>query len=236
MVSKTRMLALVKDLQFREVAAGLDENPALLGFRDDRGRNWLHLCCGVNPKARRRQPSAAVKTADALLVAGLDLDRDAFREGAWKATPLWYAIARGENRTLARFLLEQGADPEHCLWAAAYRNDVSTIRLLASYGAEIDPVAEEATPFLFAVQWSRFEAAKALLELGADVDFRNAAGATALHAMLKKRSDPRHFRMLIQHGARGDIPNPEGVTAADIMARKRAPAFRKLAETLRQGG
>lgn len=55
---------------------------------------------------------------------------------------------------------------------------------------------------------------------------------TALHCMLKKGSDPRRFRMLIQDGARRDIPDAEGATAAEIMARKRSPAFRKPAVQL----
>jgi hypothetical protein len=55
---------------------------------------------------------------------------------------------------------------------------------------------------------------------------------TALHYMLKKGSDARHFRMLIQHGARGDISNADGETAAEIMARKRDPAFRRMAAQL----
>ena len=235
MVSKTRMLALIKDLRWKEVEAGLAEKPELLAFRDQKGRNWLHLCCGVNPKSRKLKPADGVKTARVLLDAGLDLDLEAFREGEWKATPLWYAIARGENLPLAKFLLELGADPDHCLWAAAFREDAAVVKLLVAHGAEIDAVAEGHTPFLGAVQWSRFRGAKALLELGANVDYQDGSGMTALHYMLKKGSDPRHFQMLMQHGARGDIPNADGATAAEIMGRKRAPVFRKMAAQLAVG-
>jgi hypothetical protein len=52
---------------------------------------------------------------------------------------------------------------------------------------------------------------------------------TALHYMLAKDSDLKHFRMIARHGARGDIPNGKGVTATEIMSRKRAPAFRAMA-------
>ena len=66
---------------------------------------------------------------------------------------------------------------------------------------------EEETPFLHLVKTSHFRAARALLELGADVDFRDPRGMTALHYMLKKRSDERHFRMVLRDGARarGDL-------------------------------
>ena len=232
MISKTRMLERVKGWRSKQVADGLADNPDLLSVRDPKGRNWLHVCCGVNPKARKLRPADGVKTARVLLDAGLDLDHEAFREGPWKATPLWYATSRGQNLHLARFLLGLGADPNHCLWSAGFRDDVAAIQLLAAHGAEIDPVAEGHTPFLAAVQWSRFRAARALLDLGANPDFRDAGGMTALHYMLKKGSDERHFRMLIGHGARGDIPNAQGATAAEILARKRAPSLRKLAARL----
>lgn len=232
MISKTRLIALVTGLRWKETRDALAEAPDLTAFRDERGRNLLHLCCGVNPKTRRLRPADAIKTAEVLLAAGLDIDDEAFSEGDWKATPLWYAVSRGRNQALARFLLERGASPEHCLWAAAFNEDVAAIRLLVAHGASLDRVAEGETPFLGAVKWSHFRAAQALAELGADVDYRDAHGMTALHYMLKKGSDERHFRMLLAHGSRGDVPDAKGVTAAAIMARKRSPGFRRMAAAL----
>lgn len=232
MASRTRLLQLVRAFQWSEVEGCLEASPELLQFRDEKGRSWLHLCCGVNPRARGLRPTSAVRTADVLLDAGLGVNEAAFREGNWKATPLWYAVARGENLPLARHLLERGSDPNHCLWAAAYNDDVAAIRLLMASGAEIDPVAEDETPFLHAVKTGHFRAAGALLELGADVDFQDGRGMTALHYMLRKGSDERHFRMVVGHGARGDLPDREGTTALESMRRKRAPAFRRLAEQL----
>jgi hypothetical protein len=235
MASKTRLNRLVRQLDWKQVERALAESPGLLQVRDERRRNWLHLCCSVDPRTRKRGPADSVRTADVLLAAGLDLNREAFREGGWKATPLWYAVARGRNLTLARHLLELGADPDHCLWAAAFRDDVAAIRLLVGAGAEIDAVAEDETPFLGAVKTSHFRAAKLLLDLGADADFQDRHGMTALHYMLRKGSDEKHVRMVVSHGARGDLPDPQGATAAQIMKRKRSPGFRKLAEQLATG-
>jgi ankyrin repeat protein len=232
MASKTRMRRLVRDFQWSDVRASLDEKPALLEVRDEKGRSWLHVCCSVNPKLRGVRPSDGVRTADVLLGAGLDLDEAAFREGDWKATPLWYAVARGQNLTLARHLLERGSDPNHCLWAAAYRDDVAAIRMLVGAGADVDPVTEDETPFLHAVKTSHFRAAEVLLELGANVDFQDSREMTALHYMLRKGCDERHFRMVVGQGARGDLPDREGTTALQAMLRKRAPALRKLAAAL----
>ncbi|MGC1398126.1 hypothetical protein, partial [Candidatus Binatus sp.] len=101
MISKTRLSELVKEFRSNEVDDALAERPDLLSVRDERGRNWLHLCCGVNPKRAKLRPEDSVKTAEVLLRRGLDLNMEAFTEGAWKATPLWFAIARGENLMLA---------------------------------------------------------------------------------------------------------------------------------------
>jgi ankyrin repeat protein len=224
------MLRLVKDLQWKDVEPGLAERPELLAVRDKRGRNWLHLCCGVDITKRGREAARdSIKLAELLLKHGISINGAAFTEGDWKATPLWYAIAFGRNLELAGFLLRRGSDPNHCLFAAAYNNDAAAIRLLAKNGARIDPETEGATPFMFAVQWSRFEGARELLKLGADVNYQDAKGVTALHYMLKKGSDKKHIRMVLDYGARGDIENKDGVTAASIMMKKRDPEYRSLA-------
>jgi len=232
-ISKTRLLALVKGFERKAVERGLNEDPKLLAHRDPRGRNWLHVCCGVDVHGRpKRLAAASIELAALLLDRGLGLDTPAFTEGEWQATPLWYAVGRGRNLALAEFLLKRGANPNHCLWAAVYGNDLAAIQLLIRHGADVDPVHDDETPFLNAVKWSRFQAAEALLDLGASVDAQDRRGKTALHYMLAKNSDPKHFRMIVRHGARGDIPNAKGVTAAEIMSRKRDPAFRAMAGRL----
>lgn len=233
MVSKTRMTALVKDFRWKDVDAALAENPDLLSVRDERGRNWLHLCCSVNLKGANRKAADSVKTAEVLLRRGLDINHEAFTEGAWKATPLWYAIARGENLALAEYLLNHGSTPNYCLWAASFNNDLDAIRLLIRHGANVEDAFEDETPFLSAIKTSHFRSGEELLKLGADVNYQDSKGMTALHYMLKKDSDKKHFPMLIAHGARGDIRNNDGVTAAEIMRKKKDPQFRKMADQLR---
>lgn len=232
MASGSSLLAAVRDANASVVAALLRESPGLLAWRDERGRNLLHVCCGVNAGGRGIPERRTVRTADVLLAAGLDLNAEAFREGSWRATPLWYAVARGRNRTLAKHLLARGADPNHCLWAAGFNDDVAAIRMLIAHGADVDPVAEDETPFLAAVKTSHFASARVLLEHGADPDFRDSRGMTALHYMLKKGSAPEHLALLARHGARGDIPNAEGKTAAMLLARKRDPNLRRVAAEL----
>ena len=115
MVSRTRMIELVRSHDGEAVERGVAENSALLDYRDERGRNWLHLCCMAVPK---KSSGPSLRTA-AILLRHYDLNGPAFVEGNWKATPLWHAIAFGRNLPLADFLISRGSDPNHCLFAAA---------------------------------------------------------------------------------------------------------------------
>jgi uncharacterized protein len=232
MVSKTRMVELVKAHNASAVAAGLDENANLLTWRDERGRNWLHLCCARNVEGDAARAEASVRTADALISRGFGIEDAAFSEGAWRATPLWFSVAWGRNTRLAEHLLKLGAIPACSMHAAAFNSDLKAMRLLVAYGHAVDEYSEGDTPFLFMIKWSRFSTAAALLDLGADVNAKDEKGQTALHLMLKKGSDKAHFEMLLRRGARGDIPGPDGQTAIEILRRKRDPDFRRMAEEL----
>ncbi len=229
-ISKTGLLALIKDLDWRAIKPALQENPDLLGFRGKKGENLLHVCCGIDIDKSGLSATDSVKTADVLIDASLDVNEEAFSEGDWKATPLYYAISRGRNMTLAKHLLRRGASPEHCLWAAAFKDDVAAIRLLVQAGATVDALAHGETPFLFAVKWSRFKAAEALIEAGTDVNFRDKTGKTALHYVLKKRSDAKYVGLLLEHSARLDVADHEGVTAESMLSRMRDPEYQKLAK------
>ena len=88
MVSKTSLRETVRGHRWEQLRAELAARPDLLGVRDERGRNWLHLCCGAPGEAE-----ACIRTADLLLELGLGLEDAAFTEGEWKATPLWFAIS-----------------------------------------------------------------------------------------------------------------------------------------------
>lgn len=230
--SKTRLTACVKALDTDAVVAGLKARPDLLHHADERGRNWLHLCASIDAGKRGGDPAAAIPLAAALLESGIDVNAAAFTEGTWRATPLWYAVARGNNIDLARYLLSAGSTPEHCLWAAAYNEDVDMIALLVDAGAHLEAVAEQETPLLHAVKYSRFRGAEALLKAGADPDYRDVRGMTALHYMLRKNSDIRHFHTFAAHGARGDIADRDGRTASAMLSRKRDPAFHAVAARL----
>jgi len=228
MVSKTSMLPLVRAFDWKAVDAGLRDNKQLVKYRDERGRNWLHVCCATSLAGRDSKSS--IRTADVLMAHGIDFHDHAFTEGRWRATPVWYCVAFGRNLRLAEHLMKLGASPQYSLYAAAYNRDTDAIRLLVRYGADIEePSGPGETPFLGAIGWSHFEAAAAMLAYGANVNAQNDRGMTAAHVMLKKGSDYEPFEILARYGARFDLPDKDGVTAAAIMSRKRDQRFRGLA-------
>jgi hypothetical protein len=177
-MSRARLFRSIKALDLEAVAAVLAAEPALARGADDRRRNPLHFLCSLPGGAKTAARSIAL--ARHLLGAGIGIDAPAFVEGAFRATPLWYAISRGRNLPLARFLLQAGSTSEYCLWAAGFADDVG------------------------------FAAFERLLHHGANVNFQNSKGLTALHLVLKKDSAPRHVEMLMRHGADPALRSRDG--------------------------
>jgi ankyrin repeat protein len=232
-VSRARLFRSLKALDVDAAAALLAAEPALLRAVDDRKRTPLHFLCSLPPAATAA--GRATRLARRLLEAGADIDAPAFTEGTWHATPLWYAVSRGENIAMARFLLQRGAKPEHCLWAAAFRDNVAAIDLLVEHGATIDPVAEDETPFLSAVKTSHFAAAQRLLHHGANVNFQDSKGLTALHYALRKDSPPKHVEMLMRHGADPSLRARDGKSPLDLVSRRRDKTYLDLLTRPRGG-
>jgi Ankyrin repeat len=117
--SRTALFEAARRWDVAAVKAMLEAAPALASATDPRGRMALHLACAVTPGSKGLREPDGIKTATALLAAGADLeaavpmDED---EGDFRATPLWYALSRGRNLPLARFLLKRGADASYSLW------------------------------------------------------------------------------------------------------------------------
>ena len=211
-MSKAALFRSIKALDVEAVASLLEAHPTLIRATDDRRRNPLHFLCSLpaDPKTAGRSLTLARR----LLDAGLDASAPAFVEGAFQATPLWYAISRGRNLALARFLLKHG-----------FADNGEAIDLLVRSGASLDPVAEDETPFLGAIKWSRFVGAERLLRHGANVNFQNSKGLTALHLVLKKNSDRKHVEMLLRHGADPTIKGRDGKSPLDLVRNRRDKTY-----------
>jgi len=224
-VSKARIFEAAKTLDLEATRALLEAKPSLLTATDRQGRTLLHLACSADCASLGVPEAQSARLVNFLLDRGLDID---FPIGRDKVTPLFAAVARGRNPTLVKLLLKRGAKvrsaPGGGLFAAGWWDDVENMELLIRAGAQIDIVVG-ITPFLAAWCWRKFKAAKVLALSGANVNYQDAKGKTALHHGVEKEFDPTLLTWLVEHGASPDIEDRDGVTARLRASRKRDKKF-----------
>lgn len=222
-VSKSRIIECTKALDLVSLKALLDAKPALLNVTDRDGRNLLHLACSAPPV--KASAATAARIVNLLLDRGLAIDTPVGRDAC---TPLLFAVARARSATLVKLLLKRGARVESApgggLYAAGWWEDTHILELLLDAGAAIDVAAGD-TPFLACWCWRKFKAAKYLAQRGANVNFQDAKGRTALHHGVEKEFEPALLRWLVKHGASPDIPDRDGVSARLKASRKRDKRF-----------
>jgi ankyrin repeat protein len=213
-MSKAGIFDAVKRLDIEATRQLLDAKPALADARDRSDRNLLHVACSSNDPT-------ALRMVTFLLDRGLDIEAVSGRD---RCTPLFFAVARSRNPKLVKLLLDRGASvsnaPGGALFAAAWYDDVKNLDLLLKAGAKIDVVVG-ITPFLAAWCWKKFAAARFLATHGANVNFQDKKGRTALQLGIEKEFDPAQLRWLVQHGASPDIADNTGGTARVKASRKR---------------
>jgi ankyrin repeat protein len=168
----------------------------------------------------------ALASASVLIAAGADID-DAAPDG----TSVLVTAAHSGHGTLARFLVEAGADPNHdaagysALHAAVVRGDGALVNVLVAHGSDINarvtrgtPVTRGgrdfvlphnlvgATPFLLASKFLELDVVRVLVDRGADSDISLADGTTPLMVAAGLLSEPGLF------DRRGRITVPRPVT------------------------
>jgi ankyrin repeat protein len=192
---------------------------------DRQGRNLLHLACSASCTKLNVSDTAQARFVDDLLRRGFEIDLPVGRDAC---TALFFAVARARNPKLVKLLIRRGANVESApgggLFAAGWWNDVANLNLLIRAGARIDSVAG-VTPFLASWCWKKFEAAKFLALKGANVNYQDAKGKTALHHGVEKEFAPALLKWLVQHGASPDIKDRDGVSARLKASRKRDKRF-----------
>jgi ankyrin repeat protein len=213
------------------VRRALKAKPAWANAAEANGMQALHHCAKINLKKSGLTAAASIATAKALLDAGAEVSavRIIMDDGEeFLATPLWYAVAWGQNPKLARYLLEQGSDPNHCLFASTWAQDLELTKLLLEHGADVDPVAFGDTPLLGILKVQRLAAAPLLLEYGADINYRDPQGFTALHHAVKKKFTLKQTAELLRLGVDPRVKNGEGETPSAMAARLGQPGLAKL--------
>lgn len=189
--SRTSLFAAAGNWDEPSVAAALAAAPELVSAKDPRGRTALHVACTVKPgsSAQLAEPHG-IKTVSCLLGAGAELegavpmDED---EGDFRATPLWYAVARGENVPLVSFLLQQGAIASYSLWAVVWRDDDAMCRELLKTRPALDLKAHGETALFYAARLKRIKTLDLLIQAGADPSIADLQGRDAVDIARARR-------------------------------------------------
>jgi ankyrin repeat protein len=188
--SKTAMFDAAKAWDLGEVQALVKASPQLAHATDARGRTALHLACAVKPGSRMLGEPHGIKTVTALLEAGsglevaVPMDAD---EGDFRATPLWYAVARGENLPLVLSLLKRGADASSSLWAAVWRDDDVLCRHLLKSQPRLNLRAHGETPIFYAARLRRLKTLGLLIEAAANPAIADRQGRDAVEIAQARR-------------------------------------------------
>jgi uncharacterized protein len=188
--SKTSLFAAAKSWDQVSVAAILAKAPELVDASDPQGRTALHLACAVKPRSSTQLAEAhGLGTVEILLGAGADLEGEVPMEdeGDFRATPLWYAVARGENLPLAAFLVKRGANASYSLWAAVWRDDDEMCRALLEAKPELDLRAHGETPVFYAARLKRIRTLALLIEAGANPSIPDFKGRDAVDIARARR-------------------------------------------------
>jgi uncharacterized protein len=188
--SRTALFDAAKAWAHAEVRVLLKASPQLAHATDPKGHSALHLACAVKPGGRTLGEPHGIKTVTALLDAGLGLENEVQmdeKEGDFRATPLWYAVARGENLPLVRFLLKRRADASFSLWAAVWRDDDVLCRHLLKSKPKLNLTAHGETPIFYAARLRRLKSLGLLIDAGADPTIRDDQGRDAIDIAQARR-------------------------------------------------
>lgn len=98
------------------------------------------------------------------------------------------------------------------LHVAAHEGHRTLVSVLAAAGADLESQREGLTPLLLAVSQNQFDAASALLEVGADANFAGAHGVPPLSAAAFV-GDAKLVDLFLTHGAKLNATNPQAGTA-----------------------
>jgi uncharacterized protein len=214
-----------RDGQFFEAVKGgdldetrrlLDEDPGLFNLRSAQGHSPLMLAVYYNK----------IEMVDLLLSYEPELD-------------IFEAAAVGRMERVGE-LLDQ--DPERAntyapdgfqpLGLACFFGHASVVRVLLERGAAVDSPSQNAqhvSPLNSAAAGRHVEAARLLLEGGADPNIRQAGSHTPLHSAAQN-GDMEMARLLVKHGADANLENDAGQTPEEMAA---GMEHQDLAEFLR---
>lgn len=214
-----KFIQAIKDLDVSRVKEFLRTDRNWINWREENGKNALHYLCGIDVSKDPLKAEPGLQILTMLLKDGMDIDavhRIVDNGCIFPATPLWYAYTRGRNTRVFTHLLKKGAKPDNCMFAIAWYDDIESAKLFKKYGAAIDDGISGNTPFLSAFNWKRFNITQWFLEQGANVNFGDPLGNTALYYAVKRKYIIEHIQLLLNHGANYNQKNKAGISPIEL--------------------
>ena len=210
-----KFIQAVKDLNLTSIKELLQKDSKWINWSEDDGKNALHYLCALDISKDQQKAETSLQILKLLLKNGMNINsihKIADNCDGFPATPLWYAYTRGRNEKMVTYLLENGADPNNCMFAIAWFNDVKAADLFKKHGAEIEDANGRNTPFLGAFNWKKFDMAEWFLKNGANVNAVDNDGNTALFYAVKRKYKIEYIELLLQFGADFNNENKEGIS------------------------
>ncbi|MEM9318851.1 MAG: ankyrin repeat domain-containing protein [Pseudomonadota bacterium] len=192
------------------VRAAIAEDAAVATRKAGFGPPLIHLCRSKMIHHVPDREAAMLAIADLLLAHGADVNAGvpAYVDSDYNLPPLYYALGHAGNVVLARWLLQNGANPNdnESLYHATELGHRDGLKLLLEFGAE--PNGTNA--LLRAMDFHDHEAVELLLAHGAQADDYNDAHIAgeapwvvpALFHAARRMVDARMVKLLIDAGAR----------------------------------
>src|SRR5690606_22537749 len=112
------------------------------------------------------------------------------------------------------------------LFALVYADDLPSAKLVRRHQAQLDEVFDGETPLIYAMRHRRAKFAEWLLREGADANFKDRRGFTALHHAVRRRLPDSTLRALLKHGADTEAVSREGVSVGKLATRAQRALLR----------
>ena len=229
-----KFIRAIKNTDLSVIENIIKKEPKWIQWSENNGKNALHYLCGLDLSKDPTKIKSSLQILKLLIKKGININSvHKFEDNSeiFPATPLWYAYTRGRNETLFTWLLANGADPSHCMFAIAWYDDIKSAALFKKYGALLDEKAGDCTPFLAAFMWKRFNMAEWLLKNGANVNFQDAKGNTALFYAVKRKYKVGQVELLLKCGADFNRNNNDGLSPKKLAESNRKKEILSLFAT-----
>jgi hypothetical protein len=227
-----KFIQAILNLEYDTVKYFITTSPKWIQWSAKNGKNALHFLGGIDVSRSIKKQNLSLRIAQLLLNNGADINsihKIPEKEGFFPATPVWYAYTRGRNEKLYTYFLKNGANPNYCMFAIAWNDDVKAANLFRKYGAEIS-----ASHFLGAYYWKKYRMAEWFLKNGVDVNYVGPEGYSALLLAVKRKDPIKQIKQLLNYGADIDKENNNGLSPKKLAESGRQKAILQLFESTKK--